>query len=114
MSRKEKDKNSTVSGVTGTTGAKSIEHLSAVSHVEKTEKTSAISAIKGIDSSVKTHSIGEITSANKEKIFQMLHEEADKLFKTTKITEKKRNVIEKAVQMAIDSAVVDEKESKAK
>lgn len=114
MAQKDNDKNSAISGVTGATSTQSIEHLSAVSHVEKTEKTSAISAIKGVDSSTKTHNIGEVTSENKEKIFKMLHEEADKLFRTTKITEQKRNVIEKAVQMAIDSAVVDEKESEAK
>ncbi|MGI6524302.1 MAG: hypothetical protein ACOX2O_03275 [Bdellovibrionota bacterium] len=108
MSKNSKDKSSKVTGIKAPRVPTAIEQLSGVSSVEKTQKTSAISAVHGLSGTSRTHSINSITAANREVLHKMVHEEADKLFGKTQTPSQKREVIEKAVKMAIDAVAIEE------
>ena len=52
----------------------------------------------------------EMTPAEREYLFRVVHEEADKLFGPDGLPEKKRETVEGAVKMALDAAILDAKE----
>ena len=55
-----------------------------------------------------------ITLADREQLFRLIEEEADKMFGADKIPEKKRQTVETAAKMAVDSAMITEDEEKPK
>lgn len=114
MAKKTDNNGSKISGVDGLRGSHQIERLSGVESVEKTQKASAVSAVKRVGAAGRTGSISAITAANREAIYQMLHEEADKLFSKGSLSKDKREVVERAVKMAIDAVIVDEENNDKK
>ena len=54
-----------------------------------------------------------MSAAEREHLLRLLHEEADKMFGDSGLPQEKREKVEKAVQMAIDSSILDtDKEEK--
>lgn len=78
---------------------------SKVDSVKSVSKTSGISSASAIGSAG-----GKITPAQREAIFEIVQEEADKLFKSGAIAPEKRKQVEDAVKMAIDAGILDESE----
>lgn len=76
-----------------------------VDSVKSVSKTSGVSGATAIGSAG-----GKISPAQREAIFGIVHEEADKLFKSGAIAPEKRKLVEDAVKMAIESGILEETE----
>ncbi len=55
-----------------------------------------------------------ITSGDREMLYQLIHEEADKLFGDTGIAEKKRKTVEGAVKITIDASIPEDESASSK
>ena len=108
MPKKPDSDKTKVGGIRGTGSSERIERAGAVSEVEKAEKTGAVSGVRSVGSAGRTRAAGALTSERREVIHQMIREEADKLFGKGPLSGKSRSVIETAVKMAIDAAIVNE------
>ena len=98
---KKIDSNSKVSS-TKTTG---IDSVSGVDASDEVVKVGSVQGATGIKEAKKTR---VMTSAEREQIFKLVQEEADKLFEQGLIPKEKKNTVIKAVEMAIDSSIIDE------
>ena len=56
---------------------------------------------------------GRISAEQREQLFQMIDEEADKLFGKGGLPEEKKSSIKGAVRMVIDAGIVDEEEEES-
>ena len=54
-----------------------------------------------------------MTAAEREHLFRLIHEEADKLFGPNGLPEAQRNQVEQAVRMTIDASIIEEDEEKS-
>lgn len=52
----------------------------------------------------------ELTTAEREELFRIINEEAEKLFAGAKIPDKDKEVVKEAVKMAVDSGLLDGEE----
>lgn len=91
-----------------TSGAKAVDSTKSV-------KTSKIDSSKQVDKTVKNKkaskastSTRSMTLEDREELFNLVQEEAEKMFKKTNISESKRKTVETAVKMAIDSSLQTE------
>jgi len=96
-------KTSSTSGVQGpksvqTTGVKDVEGAKA------TEKKQAASRVR--------RPTRPMTADEREHLFKLIHEEADKLFGPNGLPESQRNQVENAVRMTIDASISEEEEEK--
>lgn len=86
---------------------KGVQKTENVSEVEQVKKTSGVSGVgrtlEGTRRPTRT-----MTVAEREKLFGMIQEEAEKLFKDSGLPAAQREVIENAVKIAVDSALVDD------
>ena len=51
-----------------------------------------------------------MTAAEREHLFNLIHEEADKMFGPNGLPESQRHTVESAVKMAIDASIVEEED----
>jgi hypothetical protein len=100
MARK-KD-NDGIKRITGTGSTKGVQRTEGVSEVDKIEKTSGIQKVS------ETSKVSAIRLEQRDKLFSMISEEAQKLAAQGIIPKSQREVVEKAVQMVIDAALIDE------
>lgn len=82
---------------------------SKVDSVKSVTKTSGVGGTRAIGAAG-----GRISPAQREAIFEIVQEEADKLFKNGAIAPEKRKQVEDAVKMAIDAGILDEEEIEKK
>lgn len=110
MTKKIGDKK--IGGVQSTTETKSI---GATTGVEGVGGVKSISGIGGVGASSK---IGRrrttkiLSAADREHLFKMINEEAEKLFGASGMSSSERNVLADAVKMSIDAGIVEDEESK--
>jgi len=110
---KGKGKKGKIGGIKSTGGAKNIEKAGRVSDVGEVEKASAVGGVKGARS-VQRKATGVMTKAERDSLFQMIDEEADKLFGEDGLPKKQQEVVQKAVKMAVDASIIDEDEKDQK
>ena len=71
--------------------------------------------IKGAEGKTKASRVSNptqfLSAADREKLFKMINEEADKMFGPDGLPESNREVVEEAVKMAIDAGIVEEEEN---
>jgi len=84
----------------GSTKSVATEKIDSVKSVKKATAASRSSAIGGKSTA--------LSQETREKIHELVREEADKLFKEGKIAPGKRQQVEEAVKMAIDAGILDE------
>ena len=77
--------------------------VSDVGQVKGAERQSATGSVQGRDV--------PLTAAEREKLYQLISEEAEKMFGDGRIPEGKRKTVERAVQMAIDATIIDEEDA---
>jgi hypothetical protein len=106
MARK-KD-NDGIKRITGTGSTKGVQRTEGVSEVDKIEKTSGIQKVSGVSKVSETSKVSAIRLEQRDKLFSMISEEAQKLAAQGIIPKSQREVVEKAVQMVIDAALIDE------
>jgi len=105
MSRK-KDTDG-IKGISASDATKGVKATHSVSEVEKVKGASAVKGVSGVSGVKQASSVGSIRFEQREKLFSMIAEEAEKLAAQGIIPSNQREVVEKAVQMVIDAALLD-------
>ncbi len=91
------------------------------SDVEKAGTVDEVSSVKGatgVGAVGRAGGIGArkgtrtMTAAERQQLFNMINEEADKLFGEGSPLASQKNVLKNAVKMAVDSGIIDEEEKK--
>jgi hypothetical protein len=85
-----------------------VQSPEAVGSVVGIQATQGIGAIKGTGIAGKRRSTRIMSAAEREQLFKMINEEADKLFDSSGLSEEKRSVLKEAVKMAVDSGLIDD------
>ena len=96
-------------GETGASGSvKGVDQAKAaeVSQVSGTKAQSGLQSVRGGGYA--------ISAETREQIFQLIHEEADRMFGPDGLPVKKRKTVEGAVKMAVDASIVEEEKSKSR
>jgi hypothetical protein len=102
------DDNKKIGGVSGTSKAKGIEKTESVSEVEQVRKADSVSGVGGISDPAKRRATRAMTLAEREELFKMVDEEAKRMFGDSEFSEQHKQVVQQAVKMVIDAAVIDE------
>lgn len=87
---------------------KGISKTKAIDQITKVDEVNKVDKIKGADKIALRRATTIMTSAEREKFFKMIEEEADKLADEGVIPKKQKGIVSKAVKMAIDSGIIDE------
>lgn len=106
MTKKIGDKK--IGSVQSTNEAARVKGAETVGNVEKVKGATAIGGIGSVGGISNRKPTKVMTLAEREQLFQMINEEADKLFKD--MPEDKRKIVSEAVKMAVDSGLVEEEE----
>jgi len=105
----EKDKKN-VKGISKTQKTTSVSKVDNIEEVKKVGKTT------GVKRSRITPQAGDnlqrLRFEDREKLLGMVDEEAKNLFRSSKLPEEQKRLIREAVKMAIDSALVEEDDTK--
>ena len=89
------------------------EAVSDVSEVQKVKATSGVTGARGPSGVGGRRRPTKVMSmADRDELFKMVTEEADKLFAGTKISDERKKVIADAVKMAMDTGILPEQEKK--
>lgn len=107
MSKKPSDKKEKVGEVKSTSRARSVARTEQVEGVEQVESTSAVLGVGGVKGIGKTGSVKALSIDQRDRILSLITEEADRLAKEGAIPKSQRAVVEQAVKMVIDAAMLD-------
>lgn len=102
-------KKKNVSGISSVDSAKRTEEVEKATHVSEVsgvQKTSSVGRVSGIETVEGRKATRIMTFAEREQIFKMINEEADKIFPHS--SDEKKKMLTEAVKMAIDSSLLDE------
>ncbi len=95
------------------------ESVRSTTSTGKVRKTNSITGVKGVERASSVKSVSKVSSVNepartssldfskRDKYFSMISEEAEKLVKEGVIPKSSQEVIERAVQMAIDASLLE-------
>lgn len=106
MSDGIKDKKNRVGGILGSSG---VRRASSVRDVEEVKKTGEISRVERTGKSQRKIT-RLMSAAEREKLFQMINEEAEKLFGENGLPKEQREIVENAVRMAIDASIAEDED----
>jgi hypothetical protein len=96
-----------VSGVRSTKEASQIESTGAVSGVSEVKATAGVSGVGGVGAiSGKRRATRVMSREEREQLFNMIREEADRLVEEGAIPASQRQVVKEAVLMAVDSGII--------
>jgi hypothetical protein len=107
MTRKRNKDNDGIKRISGTGSTKGVQRTQGVSEVEKVEKTSAVTKVAGVSKVSEASRVSAVRFEQREKLFSMISEEAQKLAAQGIIPKNQREVVERAVQMVIDAALLE-------
>jgi len=99
------DKKSRVGGVRGAAKPEDIQKTGAVSGVEQAKKTAPVVGVRAVGSAGSVGGAQALTSERRAQIFNLIQEEADKLFSGKTLPPGHRQIVEEAVKMTIDAAI---------
>jgi hypothetical protein len=103
----KKDDKDTVGRITKTGSTKGVKATDAVSEVEKVQGADAVKGVAAVSGVRATTGVTGIRFEQREKLLSMVSQEADKLAAQGIIPKSQKEIVEKAVQMVIDAALVD-------
>ncbi|RMG44398.1 MAG: hypothetical protein D6719_01910 [Candidatus Dadabacteria bacterium] len=101
----------TVGGVTSTKGTRGVKGTEAVSEVERVKKTEEVGRVGKVGAAGKRRPTRTMSSAEREELFRIINEEADKMFADSPIPPEEREAVKNAVKMAVDAGLIPEDES---
>ena len=99
MAKKPGDKR--VGEISGATQAKGVQSTENISGVEGVKPTGEVGAIQGVSGSGKRRPTRTMTLAEREELFRIIGEEADKV-----LPPKQRELVKNAVKMAVDAGLL--------
>jgi hypothetical protein len=108
MTKKIGDKK--VGGVSSTGETSAVDSTGAVSGVSEVKATGGVGAVKGAGSATRRQSTRAMTMEEREQLLKMINEEAEALFGKTGMSAEKRQIVENAVKMAVDSGLIEGEE----
>jgi hypothetical protein len=97
-----------VGGVDPTKGPDSISKTTGVSGVDAVKPTAGVSGASSVGGVRARKATRMMSMAERDELFKMVSEEAEKLFPPGTLPKQKREVIEGAVKMAIDASIAEE------
>lgn len=103
----KKDDNDTVGRITKTGGTKGVKATEAISEVEKVKGADAVKGVAAVSGVRGATGVTGIRFEQREKLLSMVSQEAEKLAAQGIIPKSQKEIVEKAVQMVIDAALVD-------
>lgn len=112
MTRKKDDKG--IDKVTASGSTKRVKETSSVSEVAKVKGASAVRGVSGVAGVRQAGGISSISFEQREKLMSMVTQEADKLIAQGSIPKSQRDVVEQAVKMIIDAALVESDKDKGR
>lgn len=105
---KKIDEKKKIGGVDATERAREVAQTEAVKGVQGIKPTAQVGGISGVTRLGKRGPTRIMSSAERDQLFKMIEEEADKLFGDSE----KAKEVKEAVKMAVDVGLVDEDEKK--
>jgi hypothetical protein len=103
----KKDDNQNVGKVTKTGGTKGVKATEAVSEVDRVKGADAVRGVGAVSGVRAATGVTGIRFEQREKLLSMVSQEAEKLAAQGIIPKSQREIVEKAVQMVIDAALVE-------
>lgn len=97
-----------IGAIKGTGSASNVEGAESVGSVSGIKPASAVGSVKGTGAIGKRRPTRIMSAAERDNLFRMINEEADKLFADSSISEEKKQLLKSAVKMAVDSGIVTE------
>lgn len=110
MTRKKDDKG--VDKVRGSGATKGVKATSSVSEVDRVQGASAVKGVSAVSGVRSTSGISSISLEQRDKLMTMISEEAERLAAQGAIPRNQREVVEQAVRMIIDAALLDSDKEK--
>lgn len=104
MTKKIGDKK--IGSVQSTDETTRVKGADTVGSVDKVKGATAVGGVGSVGAVGKRKATKVMSLAEREQLFNMINEEADKLFKD--MPEERRKVVSDAVKMAVDSGIVDD------
>jgi hypothetical protein len=99
-----------IGAVKGTGSTTNVQGADSVGSVSGIKPTSAVGGVKGAGAIGKRRATRIMSPAEREAIFRMISEEADKLFEGSPMSEEKKEVLKSAVKMAVDAGIVTDEQ----
>ena len=112
MSTDENDKR--IKGIDKARKSTSIKQVESVEDVAGVQKTGRVGSVGRSTAATGTGAAKQMSFEDREKLLSMVEEEAKKIFGKSNIPESKKAVIKRAVEMAIDAAIVPDSDSGSK
>jgi hypothetical protein len=90
----------------------SVDSLDAVKRVEKVGNVQSVDAASSVGTVARSAGVvrHQFSIEDKEKLFQVVEDEAQKLFGSSSLSPEKRQLIEQAVKVAIESGLIQKDE----
>ena len=99
-----------IGSVSSTTKAKGVEGTQNVERVEGVKGASAVGAVGKVGSVAGSSRVAALSLHQRDKLMNLIAEEAAKLAQQGTISGSQKEIVEQAVKMAIDAALMNEKE----
>jgi hypothetical protein len=106
MTKKIGDKK--VGGVDSTRQTGSVKETGTVSQVGSVKATTGVGGVGGVGAVGKRRPTRTMTLQEREELFRMIDEEAEKMLKNGLLPPEKRAAVQSAVKMAVDAGIADE------
>lgn len=103
---KKIDEKKKIGGVDATERAREVAQTEAIKGVQGVRPTSQVGGVGGVTRMGKRGPTRIMSAAEREQLFKMIEEEADKMFGPSD----KAKEVKQAVKMAVDTGLVDEDE----
>jgi hypothetical protein len=111
MTKKDDKKISKISSSTSTKGVGATE---SVSEVERIKETKAVRGVTGVSGIGKAGAIAAMSFEQRERLLSIVTQEAEKLSSSGMIPKSQREIVEQAVKMVIDAALIEPVEATKK
>ena len=103
-------KKKSIKGVDTTKATKNVDEASAISEIGGIKALSGVGKVAKSGVIQRSQITQNISASERDKLFRMINEETDKLCNDGTISPKSREVVENAVKMVVDAAIIDDEE----
>lgn len=111
---KKKGSGDQIGGVSGARGAEQVRRAAEIAEVSKVQQAAGVGGVQRVGGiGGKRRPTRVMSVAEREKIFEMIDQEAERLFREGGVPEGQRSLVKAAVKMAIDTGLVEEPEQNA-
>jgi len=105
MTKKDRSK---IGGIKSTRGSSEVEKTSSVDESSKVKKVTRVGGISRAGSVQNRKQTKVMTTAERDKLFRIINEEAEKMFGSDSVIKEKKEIVATAVKMAVDAGLLDE------